>query len=58
MKKKSDGAEVLLASVIKGIFEKKGQNVLKIDLRKLETQNCRLFCDMSCFFQYTGKRYL
>ncbi len=36
MKKKSDGAEVLLNSVIKGIFEKKGQNVLKIDLRRLE----------------------
>ena len=38
MKKKSDGAEVLLAGVIKGIFEKKGQNVLKIDLRKLENR--------------------
>ena len=38
MKKKSDGAEVLLESVIKGIFEKNGQNVLKIDLRKLENR--------------------
>jgi ribosome-associated protein len=38
MKKKSDGAEVLLSSIMKGIFEKKGQNVLKIDLRKLETR--------------------
>jgi len=38
MKKKSDGAEVLLESVIKGIFEKKGQNVLKIDLMKLENR--------------------
>jgi ribosome-associated protein len=38
MKKKSDGADVLLESVIKGIFEKKGQNVLKIDLRKLENR--------------------
>jgi ribosome-associated protein len=38
MKKKSDGAEVLLGSVLKGIFEKKGQNVLKIDLRKLENR--------------------
>jgi ribosome-associated protein len=38
MKKRSDGAEVLLESVIKGIFEKKGQNVLKIDLRKLENR--------------------
>ena len=38
MKKKSDGTEELLESVIKGIFEKKGQNVLKIDLRKLETR--------------------
>ena len=38
MKKKSDGAEVLLECVIKGIFEKKGQNVLKIDLMKLENR--------------------
>ncbi|HEX7493838.1 MAG TPA: ribosome silencing factor [Bacteroidales bacterium] len=38
MKKKSDGTEVLLRSVLKGIFEKKGQNVLKIDLRKLENR--------------------
>jgi ribosome-associated protein len=36
MKKKADEAEILLGSIIKGIFEKKGQNVLKIDLRKLE----------------------
>ena len=38
MKKRSDGAEIILESVIKGIFEKKGQNVLKIDLRKLENR--------------------
>ncbi len=38
MKKKSDGTEVLLESVLKGIFEKKGQNVLKIDLTKLENR--------------------
>ena len=38
MKKKYDGAEVLIRSVIKGIFEKKGQNVLKIDLRELENR--------------------
>lgn len=38
MKKRSDGADVLLGSIIEGIFEKKGQNVLKIDLRKLENR--------------------
>ncbi len=38
MKKRSDGADVLLGSVVKGIFEKKGQDVLKIDLRKLENR--------------------
>jgi len=38
MKKKSDGTDVLLESILKGIFEKKGQNVLKIDLRKLENR--------------------
>ncbi len=36
MRKRSDGTELLLASVIKGIHEKKGLDVLKIDLRKLE----------------------
>ena len=38
MKKRSDGAEVLLRNVVKGIFEKKGRNVLKIDLRNLENR--------------------
>ncbi|MCX6255992.1 MAG: ribosome silencing factor [Bacteroidia bacterium] len=38
MKKRSDGTEVLLGSIVKGIYEKKGQNVLKIDLRKLENR--------------------
>jgi ribosome-associated protein len=36
MKKRSDGTDVLLTSVVSGIFEKKGLDVLKIDLRKLE----------------------
>jgi ribosome-associated protein len=36
--KKSDGAEVLLSSIAEGMFEKKGLNVLKIDLRKLENR--------------------
>jgi len=38
MKKRSDGTELLLESAIKGIHEKKGQDVLKIDLRKLENR--------------------
>lgn len=38
MKKKADEADILLKSIIEGIFEKKGQNVLKIDLRKLENR--------------------
>jgi ribosome-associated protein len=38
MRKRSDGAGVLVESVVKGIFEKKGQNVLKVDLRKLENR--------------------
>jgi ribosome-associated protein len=38
MVKKSDGADVLLSSIVEGIFEKKGLNVLKIDLRKLENR--------------------
>lgn len=38
MKKRSDGAELLLESITKGIFEKKGHDVLRIDLRKLENR--------------------
>jgi ribosome-associated protein len=38
MKKRSDGTEVLVDKVVMGIFEKKGLNVLKVDLRKLETR--------------------
>jgi len=38
MKKRSDEVEVLMGSILKGIFEKNGQNVLKIDLRKLENR--------------------
>jgi len=38
MKKRSDAPDILLRGIIKGIFEKKGQNVLKIDLRKLENR--------------------
>jgi ribosome-associated protein len=38
MKKRSEEAGVLLRNVVKGIFEKKGHDVLKIDLRKLENR--------------------
>jgi len=38
MKKRSGGTELLLESIIKGIHEKKGQNVVKIDLKKLENR--------------------
>jgi ribosome-associated protein len=38
MKKRQDGPELLLGAILKGIFEKKGQDVLKIDLRKLENR--------------------
>ena len=38
MRKKADESEILLSSIEKGIFEKKGENVVKIDLRKLESR--------------------
>ena len=38
MRKRLDRTDILLESVIKGIFEKKGLNVLKVDLRKLENR--------------------
>jgi len=36
MRKKADGTEILIESIVKGIFDKKGEDVVKIDLRKLE----------------------
>jgi ribosome-associated protein len=38
MRKKAVDPPELVDSVIKGIFEKKGLNVVKIDLRKLESR--------------------
>lgn len=38
MKKRIDQTDILLKSIGKGIFEKKGHNVLRIDLRKLENR--------------------
>jgi ribosome-associated protein len=38
MRKKSEGTDLLVDSVVKGIFEKQGQDVLKIDLRELENR--------------------
>ena len=38
MKKRQDETVLLLESVLKGIIEKKGHNVLKIDLKKLENR--------------------
>ncbi len=38
MKKRSDGTARLLDGIVKGIYEKNGQDVVKIDLRNLETR--------------------
>lgn len=38
MKKRSDGTARLLESIVKGIYEKRGQDVVKIDLQNLETR--------------------
>jgi ribosome-associated protein len=38
MKKRDKETEILLSNIINGIHEKKGQNVLKIDLRKLDSR--------------------
>ncbi len=43
MKKRISGAEIILESVAKGIFEKKGHDILKIDLRKLENRIADFF---------------
>jgi ribosome-associated protein len=38
MRKKADETSILLESIVKGIYEKKGLDVVKIDLRKLENR--------------------
>lgn len=38
MRKKTNGTEILLESIAKGIFEKKGEDVVKIELMKLENR--------------------
>ena len=38
MRKKTDETEILIDSIVKGIFEKKGEEVIKIDLRNLENR--------------------
>lgn len=38
MRKKPDGTELLLKSIIKGIFEKQGRDVVQIDLRNIESR--------------------
>jgi len=43
MKKKDKETEILLSSIIKGIHEKKGHDVLKIDLRKLDSRIADFF---------------
>ena len=43
MKKRNSETEVLLSNIIEGIHEKKGQNVLKIDLRKLDSRIADFF---------------
>jgi ribosome-associated protein len=43
MKKRSEGDEVLLKSVVEGIHIKKGFDVLKIDLRRFENRIADFF---------------
>ncbi len=43
MKKKQDEAELLLEYIFKGIFDKKGQDIVKIDLRGLENRIADFF---------------
>ena len=43
MRKKPDATEILIESIVKGIFEKKGEDVIKIDLTKLENRIADFF---------------
>jgi len=43
MKKRDKETELLLSSIIEGIYKKKGLDVLKIDLRKLDSRIAEYF---------------
>ncbi|HUW93266.1 MAG TPA: ribosome silencing factor [Bacteroidales bacterium] len=43
MRKTKDEATLVTESIVKGLFEKKGQRVAMIDLRKLENRVCDYF---------------
>ncbi len=43
MKKRPDENEVLLNSVIKGIYNKQGKDVLRVDMRRLENRIADFF---------------
>ncbi len=38
MRKKTDSTEILVENIVNGIFEKQGEDVVKIDLRNLENR--------------------
>jgi ribosome-associated protein len=42
-KKRLQGEELLLDSIIKGIFEKNGTHVVKLDMRNLDNRVCDYF---------------
>jgi len=43
MSKEKEESMVLVQSIIEGIFEKKGEKVLKLDMRALENSVCEYF---------------
>jgi ribosome-associated protein len=43
MRKTKDDAYLVTESIVKGLFEKKGQKVAMIDLRKLQNRVCDFF---------------
>ncbi len=43
MRKTKDDASLVTESIVKGLFEKKGQKVAMIDLRKLQNRVCDFF---------------
>lgn len=43
MRKTKDDASLVTESIVKGLFEKKGQKVAMIDLRKLQNRVCDYF---------------
>lgn len=52
-----DNTKELLKNIIEGIQDKKGSNLVVVDLTGIETSICQYFCNMSGKFSQSNHRH-